>query len=187
MSSVTKRVRNNDPIRVEELRGLSKTATTFLRRHPKEAQLAVVAALEAAATHYVGGDETAAGPVPEALAPFIVRRPLGPDMIGVSEAAKRLQVSRTTVYDWVDKKMLLGWKVTRRGLTIPAEQILGRGKLVAGMAEVLAIIDDPELAWAFLSEDWPFAGEMARPIDKLKAGDIAAVVAAAPSFGTAFT
>ncbi len=187
MSGVTKRVQDGRPIRVEDIRGLSKTATTFLRRHPKEAQLAVVAALEAAATQYVGGDDTVSEPVPDGLAPFIVRRPLGADMIGVSEAAKRLQVSRTTVYDWVEKKILLGWKVTRRGLTIPAEQILGRGKLVAGMAEVLAIIDDPELAWAFLSEEWPFADEAARPIDKLKAGDVAAVTGAAPSFGTAFT
>ena len=187
MRSATKRVERSEPLRVEDIGGLSKAATTFVRRHPKEARLAVVAALEAAATQYVGNDDTAPEIVPEALAPFVVRRPLGADMIGVSEAAKRLGVSRTTVYDWVDRKMLLAWKVTRRGLTIPAEQILGPGKLVAGMADILGIIEDPELAWAFLSQEWPFADDVARPIDKLKAGDVAAVTAAAPGFGTAFT
>lgn len=55
------------------------------------------------------------------------------------------------------------------------------------IAQVLDIIGEPELAWAFLSEPWPFAEETARPIDKLKAGDVEAVVSAAPSFGTAVT
>ncbi len=108
-------------------------------------------------------------------------------MIGVSEAAVRLKISRTTVYDWVEKKMLLGWKSTKRGFTIPAEQILGPGKVVPGLPEVLEIIEDPELAWEFLSNEWPFADDMARPIDKLKAGSIEDVIGAAPSFGTAFT
>jgi excisionase family DNA binding protein len=108
-------------------------------------------------------------------------------MIGVSEAAARLEVSRTTVYDWVGKKTLLGWKSTKRGLTIPAEQILDPGKVVPGIAQVLEIIDDPELAWAFLSEEWPFSDKAVRPIHKLKTGGIEEVVNAAPSFGTAFT
>jgi hypothetical protein len=52
---------------------------------------------------------------------------------------------------------------------------------------VVEIIDDPELAWAFLSQEWPFADRAARPIDKLKAGKVEDVVNAAPSFGTAVT
>jgi hypothetical protein len=59
--------------------------------------------------------------------------------------------------------------------------------VVPGIARVLQTIDDPELAWTFLSEEWPFANQTARPIDKLKAGEVEEVVDAAPSFGTAFT
>ena len=87
----------------------------------------------------------------------------------------------------VEKKILLGWKSTKRGLTIPAEQILGPGKVVPGIGQLLAIIDDPELVWAFLSEDWPFADTTARPIDKLRVGEVEDVLNAAPSFGLTFT
>jgi hypothetical protein len=74
--------------------------------------------------------------------------------------------------------------LTKRGVTIPSAQILGPGKVVAGIARVLQIIDDPELAWAFLSEEWPFENQTARPIDKLEAGKVEEVVDAAASFGT---
>ena len=91
-------------------------------------------------------EDGASGNVPEMLAPFIVARSAGRDMLGVTGAAARLQVSRTTIYDWVGRRTLLAWKSTRRGLTIPAEQILGPGKVVDGLAAVLDVIDDPELA-----------------------------------------
>ena len=108
-------------------------------------------------------------------------------MLGVTGAAARLQVSRTTVYDWVDRRTLLAWKSTRRGLTIPAEQILGPGKVVDGLAGVLDVIDDPELAWAFLTQEWPFDDEAAFPLEMLKAGRIQEVIDAAPGFGAAFS
>ena len=167
---------------------LSRAATSFLRRHPKAARMAVAIALETAAAQYEAADDGAPSvKLTESLEPFIVRRARDSSMIGVSEAAIRLEVSRTTVYDWVKKKTLLAWKSTKRGLTIPTEQILGASKVVPGIAPVLEIIDVPELAWAFLSEDRPFADEAARPIDKLKAGEIEEVVSAAPGFGAAFT
>jgi len=171
---------------VEGLTGLSRGAARFIRQHPKQARIAVAAALEAAAVQFQADDGNA-DDIPAALRPYGVRNQSGSDMLGVSEAAKRLHISRTTVYDWIEKKILLGWKSTKRGLTIPAEQILGPGKVVQGIHEVLQIIEDPELAWVFLSEEWPFADDAARPIDKLKAGEAEEVVNAAPSFGTAFT
>ena len=187
MGSVAKTHKQADRFHVTGLRGLSKAAATFLERRPKEARMAVAVALETAAAHYEARSGRAANDTPDSLKPFIVHRPPGEDLINVSEAAERLRVSRTTVYDWVKRKTLLGWKSTKRGLTIPAEQILGPGKVMPGIAQVLDIIDDPELAWVFLSEEWPFAAKAARPIDLLKAGDIEEVENAAPSFGTAFT
>ncbi len=187
MSRQSKMPEQTIGFRVEGLTGLSKSASRFVRRHPKQARMVVAVALEAAAVQYAAADGGAAVDVPEALEPFVVHRPPESDMIGVSEAAARLRISRTTVYDWVGKKMLLGWKSTKRGLTIPTEQILGPGKVVPGLAEVLKTIDDPELAWEFLANEWPFADDMARPVDKLKAGNVAEVIGATPGFGMTFT
>ena len=174
--------------RVEGLPGLSRSARDFLRQRPREARLVVTAALEAAAVQSgMRGGGASAAAAPERLDPFIVRRPKGADMIGVSEAAARLEVSRTTIYDWVAKGTLLAWKSTKRGLTIPAAQILGPGKVVPGLAKVLESIGNPELAWAFLAQEWPFADEAARPLDKLAAGRVEEVADAAPGFGAAFT
>jgi hypothetical protein len=186
MSEAIKLNKETTGFRVEGLRGLSSAAARFLQQHPKEARMVVAAALEAAAVQYEMQRDTSAANVPESLKPFVVHRPPSSEMTGISDAAARLEVSRTTVYDWVEKKTLLGWKSTKRGLTIPVEQILGPGKVVPGISQVLQIINDPELAWVFLSEEWPFADQVARPIDKLKAGDVEEVVNAAPSFGTAF-
>ena len=184
MTEASKLTKEPAKFRLEGIRGLSGTATRFLRQHPKEARIAVAAALEAAAVQFGAQDDDSAE-VPEALRLFVVGRASRSGMLGVSEVAERLNVSRTTVYDWVEKGILLGWKSTKRGLTIPAEQILRPGKVIPGIARVVEIIDDPELAWAFLSQEWPFADRVARPIDRLKAGKVEDVVTAAPSFGTA--
>lgn len=170
------------------LPGLSGTATRFVRQHPRQARVAVAAALEAAAVQYeADAAASESTDVPDALRPFIVNGPLEPNWIGVSAAADLLEVSRTTVYDWVEKKKLIGWQSTKQRTIIPAEQILGPGKVVKGIAEVLQVIEEPELAWDFLSTEWPFADERARPIDKLKAGKLDEVLDAAPSFGSTFT
>ena len=117
---------------VDEFPALSNSARTFVRAHPREARLAVAVALEAVAAQRETEDADADAQVPKRLRPFLVRRGGGEDILGVSEAAKRLEVSRTTVYDWVDKKTLVAWRSTKRGLSIPAAQILGAGKVVAG-------------------------------------------------------
>ena len=187
MSRAAKKTKEAAGFPLEGLDGISKSAREFLLQHSKEARMVVAAALEAAAVLYEAESVASAADVPESLKPFVVHRSLDSEMIGVSEVAARLKVSRTTVYDWVGKRTLLGWKLTKRGLTIPAEQILGPGKVVPGIVQVLEIINDPELAWAFLSEEWPFADNAARPIDKLKVRDVEEVVNAAPSFGMAFT
>ena len=149
--------------------------------------MSLAVALEAAAAQCEAKEGTIGTEVPERLRPFIVRRNDDEDILGVSEAAARLRVSRTTAYDWVRRKTLLAWRSTKRGLSIPAAQILGSGRVVLGLAGVADAIGDPELAWAFLTQEWPFEGAVARPFDLLKAGRIEEVVDAAPGFGATFT
>ena len=187
MNRTTGSTRQIDKFRIEGLAGLSKAAENFLRGHPREARMAVCVALETAAVQHEAYGQRAAVEVPSRLEPFIVRRPKSPDTIGVSAAAKRLEVSRTTVYAWVEHKTLLAWKSTKRGLMIPAAQILGPGKVVPGLARVMGIIEDAELAWEFLTQEWPFSDHVARPLEELMAGRIEDVVAAAPGFGADFT
>ena len=176
---------------------LSPAATEFVRLRPQEARSAVAAALEAAARQStgvlarVGGQSAAGGPtedIPDQLKPFVVDGPEHrPATIGATAAAERLEVSRTTIYDWARKGTLLAWRVTRRGLRIPAEQILGPGKVIPGLPEILDAIGNPELAWAFLTQEWPFEHETAIPLEKLKAGQVREVIDAAPGFGAVFS
>lgn len=172
------------------LSNLSAVAADFVKEHPREAKLAVVVALETAARQFkdVGGQNE--DDVPQALRQFLVDedRELDSDeMIGAAEAADRLDVSRATIYNWINEGRLIGWRVTRNGVVIPAEQIVGPGELIPGIAEVIEEIGDPRAAWRFLTEESPFFDEPARPIDKLKKGEIEAVIKAAQSQGDAFT
>ena len=170
---------------VEGIPVLSKGAREFVVQHPREARLAVAVALETAAAQREadgGGVD-----VPERLRPFIVQRTGGDETLGASEAAVRLGVSRTTVYDWVQRGTLLAWRSTKRGLSIPAAQILGPGVVVAGLADVVEVIGDPELAWSFLTQEWPFEDAVAKPLELLKSGRIGEVLSAAPGFGDTFT
>jgi len=103
------------------------------------------------------------------------------------EAARAIGISPSTLHAWIAKGRLIGWKTTKRGVKVPQDQILGPGRIVKGIPELLEIIEDPELAWAFLRQKWPFADDVARPIDKLRAGALKEVLDAAPSFGNSFT
>ena len=171
----------------EGLPALSRSARAFVRHRPREARLAVTVALEAAAAQCEAEEAVAGAHVPERLRPFIVRRPVGNDIIWVSEAAASLEVSRTTVYGWAKRNTLLAWSSTKRGLRIPAAQILGPGRVVPGLADVVDIVGDSELAWAFLTQEWPFEDAAALPLELLQAGRTEEVVGAAPGFGATFS
>jgi excisionase family DNA binding protein len=172
---------------------LSRAAAQFVDKHPNEVPRIVATALEAAAA--MEAAEGAAAP--ERALPEALRRLVGPAradteagrVLSISEAAERLEVTRVTIYAWVEAKRLLAWRATRRGMLIPAEQILGPGEVVPGIDRVLDVISEPAAAWDFLSEESPFIDPRTskRPIDALRAGEVDAVVAAAHSFLEAFT
>ena len=179
---------HRDP--VFALSNLSDTAAEFVKEHPREAKLAVVVALETAARQFKDVSGQSDDDVPQELRQFLVDedRELDSDeMIGAAEAADRLDVARATIYNWINDGRLIGWRVTRNGVVIPAEQIVGHGELIPGIAEVVEEIGDPRAAWRFLTEESPFFEQPARPIDKLKKGEIEAVIKAAQSQGDAFT
>lgn len=168
------------------LPALSPAATEFVQRHPEEARVAVTAALEAVAARFELEDRG----IPASLRPFLAKVPQRTDadqFIGVDEAARRLAVSRATVYNWIEARRLLGWRLTRQGTLIPAEQILGPSELVPGIDCVLKIIPAPRAAWRFLSEESPFFDIPRRPLDALKDGRVDEVAAAAAAAGEAFT
>jgi excisionase family DNA binding protein len=163
---------------------LSKTAETFVRQHPGQARKLVAAALEAAAVQQ--SPPPSRTQVPATLKRFVVQPRTGAELISISEAALRLAISRTTAYDWVEKKRMIGWKATKAGTMIPGEQIVGTGELVKGIDRVLDAIGDPRAAWRFLDEPSAFFAKPSRPIDLLKQGEIAAVMAAVEAHGEAF-
>jgi hypothetical protein len=58
--------------------------------------------------------------------------------------------------DWIAEKRLLGWQATSRGPVIPAEQILGPRRVIAGLPQLLEIIPDPAVAWDLLRQESVF-------------------------------
>lgn len=171
---------------------LSPVAMRFIQSHPEEVQRIVATALETAAALDASGVVAPTRSLPSALQRFITSTSADSAEAGVlsiSEAAERLEVTRVTVYAWIESRRLLAWRATRRGVLIPAEQILGPGAVAPGIDRVLAVIADSAAAWDFLTEESPYvnADALRRPIDALKAGHVDAVVAAAHSFLDAFT
>jgi excisionase family DNA binding protein len=168
---------------------LSRAAVQFVEKHPNEVTGIVANALEAAALEaglVVAKDRV----IPEALRRLVVARSSDEGrVLSISEAAEALDVTRVTVYAWIESKRLLAWRATRRGVLIPAEQIISVGEVVPGIPEILAVIPDPEAAWDFLDEESAFVDpdSLVRPIDALREGKVDAVVAAAHSFLEAFS
>jgi excisionase family DNA binding protein len=169
---------------------LSRAAVQFVEKHPNEVTGIVASALEAAALE-AGLVPVKDRVLPEALRRLVVSRPDSGEgrVLSISEAAELLEVTRVTVYAWIESKRLLAWRATRRGVLIPAEQIVGAGEVVPGISQVLAVIPEPQAAWDFLDEESAFLDpeSSVRPIDALRQGKVDAVVAAAHAFLEAFS
>ena len=186
----------NDVERVEQpltvRPALSRAAVRFVETHPDEVQRIVATALETAAALDATGVPAATRSLSPALQRLVTSaRPSVEEgrVLSVSEASELLEVTRVTVYAWIEAKRLLAWRATRRGVLIPAEQIVGPGEVVPGIERVLKVIAEPAAAWDFLTEESPYvtADALRRPINALKAGEIEVVVAAAHSFLNTFT
>ncbi len=203
-SPANKSPRVEQPLRVQPR--LSPQAVRFVARHPEQLDSLIAVALEAAAAQEAQRSRERKPSEASAQGTLHVRElshaPALPEalrhsmrtgssskqaLLNVSAAAKQLKISRPTIYSWISDKRLLGWQATHRGPVIPAEQIIGPRRVVAGLPQVLDVISDAAVAWDFLRQESAFLDPRGRPMDALKAGRIAEVVAAARSHGTAFT
>lgn len=167
---------------------LSRAAVQFVEKHRNEVTGIVANALEAAAleVRWAPAKDRA---LSETLRRVVVARKSDEGrVLSISEAAEALEVTRVTVYAWIESKRILAWRATRRGVLIPKEQIVGAGEVVPGLAQVLAVIPDAEAAWDFLDEESAFIDKdkSVRPIKALRKGRVDAVVTAAHSFLDAF-
>jgi excisionase family DNA binding protein len=180
---------------------LTARAARFAARNPKLVDVIVAAALEAAAAALEPAGDSADGEaspesslsaaptLPTALQRFVqpTASSAEENFLNLTEAAEQLEISRPTVYAWIHDGRLLGWNATSRGPLVPAEQILGPRKVLEGIPQLLEIIEDPSVAWDFLTTRLDFLEPPQRPIDALKAGRIDEVLAAAQSHGTVFS
>ena len=73
--------------------------------------MAVAVALETTAAQSAAEPARSTEDVPARLRRFVDRA--GDDLIGVTEAASRLGVSRTTVYDWAARSTLIAWRSSK--------------------------------------------------------------------------
>jgi putative transposase len=115
------------------LRGLSRAATRFLNEYPQHAELAIAAALEAAALQYQAtADKPGNGKGSPAASEGGTQRPTAPDeqpgWMTVSEAAEHFGVSKPTIYNWINRGALTASKRNGRGLEIPIQQTAPRDK-----------------------------------------------------------
>jgi len=128
---------------------LSRPARRFVEAHPDEVQRIVATALETAAELDATGVPAATRSLPPALQRLVIAPRADTDkgsVLSISEAAERLEVTRVTVYAWIEAKRLLAWRATRRGVLIPAEQITGPGEVVQGIERLLKVISEPAAA-----------------------------------------
>lgn len=95
---------------------------------------------------------------------------------GPSEIEKAIGTKRSTLHDWQKRGTIIGLLKGERKHVFPLAQFVD-GRPVRGMSDVTRIIGNPRAAWQWLIQPKPSIG--GTPIDRLKAGKIDEVVAAA--------
>lgn len=116
----------------------------------------------------------------EALARYATPRPLeswaGP-VAGAGDIEKIFRMPRSTLANWHKRGAIIGLLRGERKLAYPLEQFLD-GRPLEGIAQVLKVAPDARSAWLWLRQ--AHGGlDGAVPLDRLKAGEQARVVAVA--------
>jgi hypothetical protein len=95
---------------------------------------------------------------------------------GPSEIERTYGTRRSTLHDWHKRGAVIGLLKGERKHVFPLAQFVD-GRPVEGMSEVTRVIGNPRVAWQWLTQAKPSIG--GKPLDLLKQGHIAEVVAAA--------
>lgn len=92
------------------------------------------------------------------------------ELLTSAEVADLLGVNRECVESLVDDgRLLVLGKNSRSEERFPAEQFID-GNTIAGLSNIIAAFEQPELTWKFLSTPMFLDSETTRPIDVLKNG-----------------
>ncbi|MBP1861591.1 antitoxin Xre/MbcA/ParS-like domain-containing protein [Rhizobium herbae] len=95
---------------------------------------------------------------------------------GPAEIEKAFGTKRSTLHHWQKRGAVIGLLKGERKHVFPLAQFVD-GRPVKGMSDVNRIIGNPRTAWQWLTQPKPSIG--GAPIDRLKAGKIGEVIAAA--------
>ncbi|CAG0982139.1 MAG: hypothetical protein F9K19_23930 [Rhizobiaceae bacterium] len=95
---------------------------------------------------------------------------------GPSEIERAFGTRRSTLHDWHKRGAVIGLLKGERKHVFPLAQFVD-GRPVEGMSEVTRVIGNPRVAWQWLTQAKPSIG--GKPLDRLKQGHIAEVIAAA--------
>jgi hypothetical protein len=95
---------------------------------------------------------------------------------GPGELESRLGIARSTLQDWRRAGSVIGLLKGTRKHVFPLAQFVD-GRPVEGLAQLQAIIGNARSAWLWLVE--PMAGGRPAPLERLKRGEIGAVMALA--------
>ena len=104
----------------------------------------------------------------------------GVDLLTTQAAAKKLGIVVSTLHEWCKTgKLLRLSRKSKRGYRVPSELILGKKKIVPGLAQIIARIGrgSHNTAWDFLTDTVEFEDGFARPLDLLIQGRLDEVLA----------
>ncbi len=114
----------------------------------------------------------------------------GVKLLTQEEVAGLMGTSLSRIQILIKKRKLLAFgEGGRRGIRLPAEQFQ-RGRPIDGLADVLATIASPTLAWQYLTNPLWLDTSSKRPIDILKSSDQnnkSRIISAAHGFGSDFS
>jgi hypothetical protein len=95
---------------------------------------------------------------------------------GPTEIEKMFGIKRSTLHDWQKRGAVIGLLRGQRKHVFPLAQFVD-GRPVEGMSQITSIISNPRVVWQWLIGSKPSIG--GPPLDRLKAGEIDQVLAAA--------
>lgn len=125
--------------------------------------------------------------IPPTLARFVKTIEPNFETLTIKNAAELLAVAPNTLKTRIQQGKVLAWKGVKSGYIIPAEQFTERRTVLAGVEDVIDILGDAEIAWTFLTRQYPFGDTVERPLDRLKRKLVSDVTSAAKGYGTDFT